>query len=184
MNVSIRPRLFPLLFAALTASSAFARSPFDSDLPSLDALTDYRPKIPLRVDTGDGVLIGEYGERREFVSIKDIPLIQKQALLAIEDARFYEHGGFDCKGVARALIADLTGGLKQGASTITMQLARDFYLTKEKLFSRKLTEVMLAYKIERTLSNDQILELYMNQVYLGQRTDAWPEIHRRLDRQL
>jgi penicillin-binding protein 1A len=140
------------------------------DLPNLDALRDYRPKIPLRVYTSDNVLIGEFGqERRDFVAIKDIPLIQKQALLAIEDSRFYEHGGVDFKGVARAVMADLTGGLKQGASTITMQVARDFYLTKEKLFSRKLTEVMLAYKIEQALSKDQILELYMNQIYLGQR---------------
>jgi penicillin-binding protein 1A len=169
LNDLIRSWLSCLLLAALTASSAFAASPLDLDLPSLDALTDYRPKIPLRVYTSDGVLIGEYGERREFVAIKDVPLVQKQALLAIEDARFYEHGGVDYRGVARALIADLTGGLKQGASTITMQVARDFYLTKEKLFSRKFTEVMLAYKIERTLSKDQILELYMNQVYLGQR---------------
>lgn len=146
----------------------FAATPLD--LPNLDALTDYRPKIPLRVYTSDNVLIGEFGqERREFVSIKDIPLIQKQALLAIEDSRFYEHGGVDFKGVARAVMVDLTGGLKQGASTITMQVARDFFLTKEKLFSRKLTEVMLAYKIEKALSKDQILELYMNQVYLGQR---------------
>jgi len=140
------------------------------DLPDLSAMVDYKPKTPLRVYTSDGVLIGEFGqERREFVAIKDIPQIQKQALLAIEDSRFYEHGGVDFKGVARAVIADLTGGMKQGASTITMQVARDFYLTKEKVLSRKLTEVMLAYKIERTLSKDQILELYMNQVYLGQR---------------
>jgi penicillin-binding protein 1A len=156
------------LLWALLLGSALAATPLD--LPSLDALVDYRPKIPLRVYTADGVQIGEFGqERREFVAIKDIPLIQKQALLAIEDSRFYEHGGVDFKGVARAVIADLTGGLKQGASTITMQVARDFFLTKEKVFSRKLTEVMLAYKIERSLSKDQILELYMNQVYLGQR---------------
>lgn len=148
--------------------SAFAATPLA--LPNLDALMDYRPKIPLRVYTSDNVLIGEFGqEMRDFVAIKDIPLIQKQALLAIEDSRFYEHGGVDFKGVARAVIADLSGKLKQGASTITMQVARDFFLTKEKLFSRKLTEVMIAYKIERTLSKDQILELYMNQIYLGQR---------------
>ena len=157
-----------LLLALAAASAAFAATPLD--LPNLDAVVDYRPKIPLRIYTSDGVLIGEFGqERREFVAIKDIPLIQKQALLAIEDARFYEHGGVDFKGVARALLADLTGGFKQGASTITMQVARDFYLTKEKVLSRKLTEVMLAYKIERALTKDQILELYMNQVYLGQR---------------
>jgi len=148
----------------------FASAATPLDLPSLDALIDYRPKIPLRVYTNDNVLIGEFGqERRDFVAIKDIPLIQRQALLAIEDSRFYEHGGVDFKGVARAVIADLTGGFRQGASTITMQVARDFFLTKEKLVSRKLTEVMLAYKIERALTKDQILELYMNQVYLGQR---------------
>ena len=159
-----------LLLATLTTPWAFAANPLALDLPNLDAMVDYRPKIPLRVYTSDGVLIGEFGqERRDFVAIQDIPLVQKQALLAIEDARFYEHGGVDYRGVARALIADLTGGLKQGASTITMQVARDFYLTKDKVLSRKLTEVMLAYKIERTLTKDQILELYMNQVYLGQR---------------
>ena len=165
--------LFPLLLRLLcvlllVGNPALAATPLD--LPDLDALVDYRPKIPLRVFTSDGVLIGEFGqERREFVAIKDIPQMQKQALLAIEDARFYEHGGVDYKGVARAVIADLTGGLKQGASTITMQVARDFYLSREKVFSRKLTEVLLAYKIEKALSKDQILELYMNQVYLGQR---------------
>jgi penicillin-binding protein 1A len=157
-----------LLLWALAAPFASAITPLD--LPSLQSLTDYRPKIPLRVYTADNVLIGEFGqERRDFVAIKDIPLIQRQALLAIEDSRFYEHGGVDYKGVVRAALADLTGGLRQGASTITMQVARDFFLTKEKLFSRKLTEVMLAYKIERELTKDQILELYMNQVYLGQR---------------
>ena len=157
-----------MLLCSLALSPAFAATLLD--LPDLNAMVDYRPKTPLRVFSSEGVLIGEFGqERREFMAIKDIPLIQKQALLAIEDSRFYQHGGVDFKGVARAVIADLTGGLKQGASTITMQVARDFYLTKEKVFSRKLTEVMLAYKIERTLSKDQILELYMNQVYLGQR---------------
>ena len=157
-----------LLLCSLLLPAAQAATPLD--LPNLDALVDYRPKIPLRVYSSEGVLIGEFGqERREFVAIKDIPLIQKQALLSIEDSRFYEHGGVDFKGVARAVIADLTGGFKQCASTITMQVARDFFLTKEKVFSRKITEVMLAYKIERALTKDQILELYMNQVYLGQR---------------
>lgn len=156
------------LLWALVFPVAWAATPLD--LPDLDAMVDYRPKMPLRVYTSDGALIGEFGqERREFVAIKDIPLIQRQALLAIEDSRFYSHGGVDFRGVARAVLADLKGGLRQGASTITMQVARDFYLTKEKLFSRKLTEVMLAYKMERTLTKDQILELYMNQVYLGQR---------------
>jgi penicillin-binding protein 1A len=165
---SFNAAFLALLLGATVLPVANAATPLD--LPSLDVLIDYKPKIPLRVYSSDNVLIGEFGqERRDFVPIKDIPLIQRQALLAIEDSRFYDHGGVDFKGVARAVVADLTGGLKQGASTITMQVARDFFLTKEKLFSRKFTEVRLAYKIESTLSKDQILELYMNQIYLGQR---------------
>lgn len=140
------------------------------NLPELDALTDYRPKVPLRVYTLDQALIGEFGqERRDFISAKEMPLLMKQALLAVEDSRFYEHGGVDFKGVLRAIVVDLTSASKQGASTITMQVARDFFLTKEKLIMRKLTEVMLAYRIEAALNKEQILELYMNQVYLGQR---------------
>ena len=139
-------------------------------LPPLDALTDYRPKIPLRVYSSDQVLLAEFGkERREFVPIAAIPTQMKQALLAIEDSRFYEHKGVDVIGVLRAIVSTATGHMKQGASTITMQVARDFFLTKERLMMRKLNEVMLAHKIESTLSKDQILELYMNQIYLGQR---------------
>jgi len=140
-------------------------------LPSLDLVTDYRPKIPLRIYTADGALLGEFGEeRRDFTPIQDIPPVLKDALLAIEDARFYEHGGVDYRGVARAIAAGLTGGMRQGASTITMQVARNFFLTPEKTLRRKLTEVMLSYRIESALSKDQILELYMNQIYLGQRS--------------
>jgi penicillin-binding protein 1A len=139
-------------------------------LPALDALTDYRPKIPLRVLSSDQVLLAEFGrERREFIPIAQIPKQMQQALLAIEDSRFYEHKGVDMIGVLRAIVSTLTGRMKQGASTITMQVARDFFLTKERLMMRKLNEVMLAHKIESALSKDQILELYMNQIYLGQR---------------
>jgi penicillin-binding protein 1A len=140
-------------------------------LPSLDLVTDYRPKIPLRIYTADGALLGEFGEeRRDFTPIQEIPPVLKDALLAIEDARFYEHGGVDYRGVARAVAAGLTGGMRQGASTITMQVARNFFLTQEKTLTRKLTEVLLSYRIEAALSKDQILERYMNQIYLGQRT--------------
>lgn len=139
-------------------------------LPSLDAITDYRPKIPLRIYTADKVLIGEFGaEHRDFVPINEIPAVLKQALLAIEDDRFYQHDGVDIIGVLRAALADLHGGLSQGASTITMQVARNFYLSKEKTYLRKVYEALLAMKIERELSKDKILELYMNQIYLGQR---------------
>ena len=143
-------------------------------LPPLDIVTDYRPKIPLRIYTADGALLGEFGEeRRDFVPIGEIPQVMKDALLAIEDARFYEHGGVDYRGVARALLADLTGGVRQGASTITMQVARNFFLSQEKTVKRKLTETLLAYRIESALTKDQILELYMNQIYLGQRTHGF-----------
>ena len=141
------------------------------NLPSLDALTDYRPKVPLRIYTRDHVLIGEFGEeRRDIVHIQDVPDNLKKAILAIEDARFYEHGGVDLTGIARAGIVALTNGhASQGASTITMQVARNFFLSSEKTYTRKIYEMLLAYKIESKLSKDQILEVYMNQIYLGQR---------------
>ncbi|QET03446.1 MULTISPECIES: penicillin-binding protein 1A [Cupriavidus] len=142
----------------------------EPNLPSLDTITDYRPKIPLRIYTSDNVLIGEFGEeRRNFVPIGEIPDVMKKAVLAIEDDRFYEHGGVDFVGVLRAGLANLRGGLSQGASTITMQVARNFFLSSEKTYTRKIYEMLLAYKIEANLTKDQILEVYMNQIYLGQR---------------
>ena len=141
------------------------------NLPSLDVLTDYQPKIPLRVYTAEGALIGEFGEeRRSIISIRDIPAQLKDAILAAEDERFYQHTGIDYLGVIRAAYANLVqGGRRQGASTITMQVARNFFLTTEKTLTRKLYEALLAFKIEHSLSKDQILELYVNQIYLGQR---------------
>src|SRR5690242_453031 len=141
------------------------------NLPSLDALTDYRPKVPLRVYSADGDLIGEFGEeKRAVVKIQDVPRVMKAAILAAEDDRFYQHGGVDFAGVVRAAIANLRSqGRKEGASTITMQVARTFFLTREKTLARKLSEVMLAFKIEANLTKDQILELYINQIYLGER---------------
>ncbi|WP_322401919.1 penicillin-binding protein 1A [Massilia luteola] len=141
------------------------------NVPALDAVTDYRPKIPLRVYTADNVLIGEFGEEhRDFVPIKKIPDLMKKSLLAIEDARFYEHGAIDWKRAMGAVGSNLRGGFGSGgASTITMQVARNFFLSREKRLSRKINEVALAYKIEAALSKDEILELYMNQIYLGQR---------------
>ncbi|ANB74178.1 penicillin-binding protein [Paraburkholderia phytofirmans OLGA172] len=141
------------------------------NLPSLDALTDYRPKVPLRIYTADHLLIGEFGEeRRDIVHIQDVPDSLKKAVLAIEDARFYDHGGVDLTGIARAGFVALTNGhATQGASTITMQVARNFFLSSEKTYTRKIYEMLLAYKIESKLTKDQILEVYMNQIYLGQR---------------
>lgn len=141
------------------------------NLPSLEVLTDYRPKIPLRVYTADGYLIGEFGEeRRAVISIQDVPAVMKGAILAAEDDRFYEHGGVDYLGIIRATGANLAGGSKrQGASTITQQVARNFFLTGEKTYTRKLYEALLSFKIEHNLSKDQILQLYINQIFLGQR---------------
>jgi penicillin-binding protein 1A len=141
------------------------------NLPSLELLTDYRPKIPLRVYTADNHLIGEFGEeRRAVVAIGDVPNIMKQAILSAEDDRFYTHGGIDYLGVLRAAGTNLLGGgKKQGASTITQQVARNFFLTGEKTYTRKLYEALLSFKIEKNLSKDQIFELYINQIFLGQR---------------
>jgi penicillin-binding protein 1A len=140
-------------------------------LPSLDVLTNYQPKIPLRVYSADGKLIGEFGEeRRAVVRIGEVPHSLTYAILAAEDERFYQHSGVDYVGVARAALSNfISGEVRQGASTITMQVARNFFLTKEKTLTRKFNEVLLAFKIESNLTKDQILELYVNQIYLGQR---------------
>ncbi len=158
----------PIIFGLIIA---YASMMTYSTLPSLEALTDYRPKVPLRVFSAEGFLIGEFGEeRRELVAINQVPDLMKKAILAAEDDRFYQHGGVDYVGVLRAAYSNfVSGGAKQGASTITMQVARNFFLTKEKTFNRKFNEVLLSYKIEHNLSKDEILQLYINQIYLGQR---------------
>lgn len=142
-------------------------------LPSLKALTDYKPKLPLRVYSADGFLISEFGEeRRAFVSIDRVPKNLIDAVLAIEDRRFYRHGGVDTKGILRAIKNNVTGKSHEGASTITMQVAKNFFTTpgKERNMVTKVKEALLALKIEKTLSKDKILELYLNQIYLGQRS--------------
>jgi len=140
-------------------------------VPPIDALTDYQPKVPLRIYTSDGTLMGEFGEeRRALVNIDEVPVIMKHAILAAEDERFYQHQGVDYVGVLRAVYSNIVaGGKRQGASTITMQLARNFFLSSEKTLTRKLYEALLAHKIESNLTKDQILEIYINQIYLGQR---------------
>ena len=158
--------LLPVVLLGLAVLLAYP------SLPSLEALTEYRPKMPLRVYSVEGVLLGEFGEeRRALVKIAEVPDVLKKAVLAAEDDRFYEHGGVDYAGVLRAAISNfVSGGAKQGASTITMQVARNFFLSKEKTMARKFNEVLLAFKIEHNLSKDEILQLYLNQIYLGQRT--------------
>ena len=157
--------LVPVLLLVFAAMLAFP------SLPSLEVLTEYQPKIPLRVYSAEGTLIGEFGEeRRALVKTGELPDLMKKAILAAEDDRFYEHGGVDYLGMMRAAYSDFTsGGAKQGASTITMQVARNFFLSKEKTLTRKFNEVLLALKIEHNLSKDEILQLYINQIYLGQR---------------
>ncbi|OOG51483.1 penicillin-binding protein 1A [Polaromonas sp. C04] len=156
--------------AALLMVIAVALAVAYPNLPDIDALTDYRPKLPLRVFTSEGVLIGEYGEeRRNLTPIKDIPAIMKDAVLSIEDAHFYQHGGVDYPGVIRAALANLGHAKSQGASTITMQVARNVYLSAEKSYTRKIYEILLTFKLEHRLTKDQILEIYMNQIYLGNR---------------
>ena len=140
------------------------------NLPDVSDLSSYRPKLPLRVYSADGMLIGEFGEeRRSLTPIAEIPQVMKDAVLSIEDARFYQHHGVDYKGLLRAALANLGRAKSQGASTITMQVARNVYLTSEKTFIRKLYEVLLTFKLEHLLTKDQILEIYMNQIFLGNR---------------
>jgi penicillin-binding protein 1A len=144
-------------------------------LPSIEAVTDYRPKLPLRVLTAEGELIGEFGEeKRSFVKVSEFPDIMKQAVIAAEDERFYQHGGVDWLGFARAgMSAVLAGKSKGGASTITQQVARNFFLSTEFTITRKVSEWLLAYKIERNLTKDQILEIYLNHIFLGNRAHGF-----------
>ncbi|WP_432785609.1 Penicillin-binding protein 1A [Oligella sp. MSHR50489EDL] len=155
-----------LIFGTLVVSSVWP------NLPNLTAMTDYRPRIPLRIYSADKILLAEYGEeRRNVLRIDEFPEKMKLAILAAEDDNFYEHSGVDWRGVIRATLANISsGGRAQGASTITMQVARNFYLSTEKSYLRKFYELLLTYKIEENLTKDQILELYMNQIYLGHRS--------------
>ena len=139
-------------------------------LPPLDRVTDYQPRQPLQVFTSDGVEIAQFGsERRQFVPIAEMPKLMRDALLSVEDYRFYQHFGIDLRGLARAGLSMATGGMRQGASTITQQVARNFFLSPRITAERKLKEALLSLQIERRLDKDHILELYMNQIYLGQR---------------
>jgi len=154
-----------LLFLMFVFAIAYA------NLPPIDSLADYRPKIPLRIWSADGVLLGEFGEeRRSYVPIAEVPKKLKDAILSAEDDSFYRHSGVDFLGLARAALANaVTGRRGQGGSTITMQVARNFYLSSERSYIRKLYEIALAYKIESSLPKDRILEVYINQIFLGQR---------------
>ena len=164
MGASIAAALGVVCLVALVMSIAYPNLPEVSDLAS------YRPKLPLRVFSIEGDLLGEFGEEhRTFTPIAEIPQVMKDAILAIEDARFFQHNGVDYLGVVRAGLANVGKSKSQGASTITMQVARNAYLSSEKTFTRKIYEILLTFKLENNLSKDQILEIYMNQIYLGNR---------------
>jgi penicillin-binding protein 1A len=164
MGASIAAALGVVCLVALVMSIAYPNLPEVSDLAS------YRPKLPLRVYSIEGDLLGEFGEEhRTFTPIAEIPQVMKDAILAIEDARFFQHNGVDYLGVVRAGLANVGKSKSQGASTITMQVARNAYLSSEKTFTRKIYEILLTFKLENNLSKDQILEIYMNQIYLGNR---------------
>lgn len=164
LGASVAGVLALLLTAGIALALAFPK------LPDVAALADYRPKLPLRVLSADGETMAEFGEeRRNLTPIEDIPPVMINAVLAIEDARFYEHSGVDYIGMLRAALANLGQSKSQGASTITMQVARNVYLSSEKSYLRKIYEVLLTFKLEALLSKDQILEIYMNQIFLGHR---------------
>jgi penicillin-binding protein 1A len=177
-SLTARLRLVALWIAGVFAAIAFsillvvavALAVAYPKLPDVSDLLDYRPKLPLRIFSSDGVLIGEFGEElRNLTPISQIPKVMKDAVLAIEDAHFYEHGGINYKSVLRAAIANLGQAKSQGASTITMQVAKNVYLSSEKAYTRKIYEILLTFKLESLLTKDQILEVYMNQIFLGQR---------------
>ena len=172
--------LYPLILIASLALVALGIATLTiillyPNLPSIDAVTDYRPKLPLKVYTAEGDLIGEFGEeKRSFVRVHDFPAVMKQAVIAAEDERFYQHGGVDFIGLTRAATAAIMAGKsKGGASTITQQVARNFFLSNEVTLTRKVSEWLLAYKIERNLSKDQILEIYLNHIFLGNRAHGF-----------
>lgn len=161
-------------FALLTAGVVVLAAAYFSiapDLPPIERLKDVQLQVPLRIYTADGELIAEYGEqRRKPVHYADLPQAVIDAILATEDDRFFEHPGVDYQGLVRAALElARTGEKRQGGSTITMQVARNFFLSSEKTYLRKLTEIFLALKIERYLSKQEILELYLNKIYFGQR---------------
>jgi penicillin-binding protein 1A len=164
MGLAVAGALAIAMVLAVALSMAYP------NLPDVSELADYRPKLPLRVYSAEGALIGEFGEeRRTLTPINEIPKVMVDAVLAIEDTRFFEHGGVDYKGMLRAALANLGKVKSQGASTITMQVARNVYLSTEKTYTRKIYEVLLTFKLEHLLTKEKILEIYMNQIFLGHR---------------
>jgi penicillin-binding protein 1A len=169
--IFLRPAAVALGFVAVAVGAgAPPAAAATFELPPIDRIVNYQPKLPLQVFTADGVEIGQFGaERREYVPLARTPKLLQDAVLAVEDARFREHSGVDPRGMARAALALITGGRKQGASTITQQLVRTMLLTRELTVERKTKEILLAFKVEEALSKDRILEIYLNEIFLGER---------------
>ena len=164
IGLTVAGSLAVLMLVGIALSMAYPQ------LPTVSDLSDYRPKLSMRVYSIEGKQLAEFGEeRRNLTPFKDIPQVMKDAVLAIEDSRFYQHGGVDYIGLIRASLANLGHAKSQGASTITMQVARNVYLSSEKTFTRKIYEILLTFKLEHQLSKDQIFEIYLNQIFLGQR---------------
>lgn len=168
-----RYTLYAALIGSVMLSVLFAAfyMRIDPQLPSMETLRDVRLQEPLRIYTADGKLLAEYGEkRRRPVGIEEVPPVLIDAFLSAEDDRFFDHSGVDYPGLLRAVFALIrTGEKRQGGSTITMQVARNYFLSREKTYLRKLTEIILSYKIERAFTKQEILELYLNKIYLGYR---------------
>ncbi|MGB5218922.1 MAG: transglycosylase domain-containing protein, partial [Smithella sp.] len=156
----------------LSVSGAIGYYAFTMDLPGIDALKDYRPSLSSRVYDDKNQLIDEFFlEDRKLVRVSDVPKVVIQAFVAAEDSRFYVHRGFDLQSIFRAVLKNIEAGqIIQGGSTITQQVAKMMYLSPEKKYARKFKEAILAYKIDRYLSKDEILNLYLNQIYLGHGT--------------
>lgn len=159
------------IFAMLVLLGVFGVFYLESTLPSVDMLKDMRMEVPLKIFSNDGKLVAEYGEeRRSPISLNQVPKDLINAVLATEDRRFYEHPGVDFRGLMRAAVNLVSSSsMKQGGSTITMQVARNFFLSRKKTFIRKISEILLALKIEKELTKDEILELYLNKIYFGKR---------------
>lgn len=162
------------IFCAAASGGVIASAYYSTleELPDVDELKHVSFETPMKIYTQDGKLIGEFGEHKRIpVDLKDIPVKMQQAFLAIEDSRFYEHSGIDPIGILRAVVVAATsGGASQGASTITQQVARNFFLTRDRTLERKVKEVFIAWRIEQVLSKEEILELYLNKIALGHRS--------------
>ena len=167
---ALKPAYYLIGFMTLSLLALYIT--LSSTLPTVEEIQDMRMQIPMRIYTQDKKLIAVYGEKKRIpVTFQEIPDVLKNAFIAAEDNRFYKHNGVDYIGLLRALKSFIsTGKITQGGSTITMQVARNFYLTREKKIIRKLREILLAYKMERNLSKERIFELYMNKIYLGHRS--------------